>query len=146
MALNINRGEGGLITGFVNHFAFGVKQNIGEHQKNFLEKIGDVGLWMLEKFPGKVWKVMKDPRVVTIALTALALLAASFAFYPVTTFLIIKAALALLPVIPFWTIHLSAYIATVGLIISTACRAEGRFMNSELMKEFYSKPAAEAVV
>lgn len=142
MSLNIHVGHGGLGARFVNHFLLGVKEDIGPHNKNILEKVGDAGLWMIEKFPGKVWEKMKDPKVVTIALTALALVATSFAFYPAATFLAFKGALALLPTIPFWAIRFSAYIFTVGVIISTALRAEGRFSNSALMNEFYKNPEA----
>jgi hypothetical protein len=84
---------------------------------------------------------MKDPKVVTLALTAFAILAASFAFYPITTYVTIKAGIALLPAVPLWTIRFAAYIATVGTIIATAMRAEGRFLNTELMNNFYTKNA-----
>jgi len=130
-------------TRFINHFALGVKEDIGSHNKNVMEKMGDLGLWMVEKFPGKVWNLMKDPRVVTVALTGFALLAASAAFYPTATYLGIKAGLALLPAIPAASVRLTAYICTVGLIISTALRAEGRFINSELMDRFYQRPALQ---
>lgn len=138
MAINIHRGNGGIGVGFANHFVLGVKENIGDHDKNILEKMGDAGLWMVEKFPRKIWTIMKDPKVVTIALTAFALLATSFVFYPITTYLLIKAGLALLPTVPYWAVHLSVYIATISVILSTACRAEGRFLNSKLMNEFYN--------
>lgn len=142
MNLNIHVGHGGLGARFVNHFLLGVKENIGPHNKNLLEKVGDLGLWMIEKFPGKVWEKMKDPKVVTLALTSFALLAASFGFYPTATFLAIKGALAVLPTVPLWAVRFSAYIFTVGVIISTALRAEGRFSNAALMNEFYKSPEA----
>lgn len=131
--------EGNLLTRFANHFVLGVKKDIGSHEKNWVEKLGDIGLWMVEELPGKVWRVMKDPKVVTIALTAFAILGASFAFYPSATYLAIKSAILMLPEIPLWTVRLTAYLSVVGLIISTALRAEGRFLNRDLMDKFYGK-------
>ncbi len=127
---------------FGYHVVLGLKKNIGNREqckKNALEKIGDVGLALVEVVPGKIWSAMKDPRVVTVALTALALIAASFVFYPVTSFLLAKATIAVIPFPPFWAIRLSAYILTVTLIVSSACRAQGRFWNSQLMNKFYGK-------
>lgn len=129
--------NGWLGTRFANHFVLGVKEDIGAHPKNILEKMGDHGLWIVEKFPAKLWEVMKDPKVVTVALTAFALLATSFAFYPGITYMTVKSALAVLPQIPLWAVRFSAYISTVGLILATAMRAEGRFLNKDLMDKFY---------
>jgi hypothetical protein len=112
-------------------------ENRGDIHKNVLEKIGDAGLWFVEEFPRKVWHVAKDPRVVTIALTAMALLATSFIFYPSTTWFVVRTVITSCIVPPLWAVKFSAYIATVGIIVAGACRAEGRFINSKLMKAFY---------
>jgi hypothetical protein len=123
---------------FQYHVALGLKKNIGDRTdcpKNILEKIGNAGLIFIENTPRIVSKMIHDPKVITIALTALALVAASFLFYPTTTFLTLKTALILIP--PLWTIRLAGYIITVELILAGACRAEGRFLNNTLMKKFY---------
>lgn len=146
MALNFHCGNGNIAVRIANHFILGVKEDIGLHDKHVLEKVGDVGLWMVEKFPRKVWHVMKDPRVVTLALTSFALLGTSFVFYPTASYHAVKSAIALLPKVPLWTVRLSAYIVTCALIVATTCRAEGRFRNSKLMDEFNGKKLDAAVV
>lgn len=128
---------------FAGHVVLGLKKNIGDRElypRNFLEKIGDAGLWVVEDLPGKLWRGLKDPRVVTLGLTALALLGTSIAFYPVTTLALVKTAVALIPLPPLWAVKFSAYIFTVGLIISGAARAQGRFFNTALMEAFYGQP------
>jgi hypothetical protein len=123
---------------FQYHVALGLKKNIGDRtdcHKNIFEKIGDLGLIFIENTPRIVSKLVHDPKIVTIALTALALIAASFLFYPVTTFLTLKTAVILIP--PLWTVRLAGYIVTIELILASACRAEGRFSNTSLMKKFY---------
>src|SRR5262245_48993940 len=93
---------------FRYHVVLGLKKEIGDRTncpKNVLEKIGDVGLWTVEVIPEKIKNFLIDPRVVAVALTALALVAASFLFYPVTTWLTIKMAISLLPLPPLWAVR-----------------------------------------
>lgn len=123
---------------FQYHIVLGLKRDIGNRtdcDKNILEKIGDSGLIVIENLPRIVYKITHDPKVITVALTALALVATSFLFYPATTFLTVKTALIIIP--PLWAVRLAGYIATVELILAGACRAEGRFLNTALMKKFY---------
>lgn len=135
--------ESFLIVRFFKHFSLGVKPDIGDHERNIIEKVGDAGLWFVEELPRKVVRFCHDPKVVTIALTALALIAVTVGFYPITTYTTINAVILLLPVIPFWAAKFSVYIATVGLILSTSMRAMGRFVNSDLMNTFYGKETNE---
>lgn len=126
---------------FGYHAILGLKKNIGSREgceKNLLEKIGDAGLWIVEDFPRKVWRCCKDPRVVTIAITALALIAASFLFYPSLSWIVAKAAIKLIPIPSLGILKFIAYLFTNMLIVAGACRAEGRFVNSALMNKFYS--------
>lgn len=134
---------------FIDHTAFATAKNLGDERapSNFIEKAGNGILkatGLLPKAVKAVGKSFKDPRVVTIALTALALLVASFAFYPTTTYLATKAACIfaaeLIKVIPFWAVKLSAYILTCSTIVGFGLRAEGRFTNANLMKQFYGLP------
>lgn len=131
---------------FGYHVVLGLKKNLGEREdcpKKLLEKIGDAGLWTVEELPKKIWRGLKDPRVVTVALTALALVAASFLFYPSISWMVAKTAIALIPFPPFWAIRLSAYLLTVSLILSSACRAQSRFWNRPLMDQFYGPQGAQ---
>ena len=49
---------------FYQHVRFGLNNDIPRfnQSKNFVEKLGDLGLWTLENFPGKAWRLMKEPR------------------------------------------------------------------------------------
>lgn len=136
--------NGNLFQRFGYHAVLGLKKNVGNREncpKNILEKIGDLGLWSLEVLPGKIWSGLKDPRVVTLALTAIALIAVSFAFYPATSLLYAKIAIAAIPCPPLWAVRFAAYILTVNTILAAACRAQGRFWNSALMQRFYGQSA-----
>lgn len=125
---------------FGSHAVLGLKKDIGDRAnspKNVLETIGDVGLWVVEELPRKISVLFTDPRVVTVALTAFALIATSFVFYPVTTWTFAGEAIALLPHAPLWAVRFAGYILTVSVILAASCRAQGRFWNAELMNRFY---------
>jgi hypothetical protein len=138
-------GDADIFVRFASHFELGISKDVGNHEKNLLERMGDFGLSIVEKLPVKVWDVLKDPRIVTIALTSFAMLAASFLFYPSLTYQNIKAIVELLPPIPFWAIRFSAYIFTIGTILAAGLRAGGRFSNTTLMNAFYTQRAPEPV-
>ena len=120
-----------------DHVYLGLSKNIQPHEKNIIEKIGDAGLWPLENLPRITWNAVSDPRVITIAVTSLAMLTDSFGFYPEETTLYVKAAWALLPTIPYWAAKFGAYVLSIEVISSYGARAEGRFMNKGLMQQFY---------
>lgn len=130
---------------FISHFSFGTTSDISAYQSenvqpNIIEKAGNVGLWMLENLPRKVWEAAKDPRVLTIALTALALFTITLTFYPVVTFLAVKDIVVLIFTnTPFWAIKFAIYIGLVETTIACALRAYGRFCNKALMDNFYQK-------
>lgn len=124
---------------FYNHACLGLQKNIQAPNRNLMERIGDAGLWPLENIPRMALDVFKEPRVVTVALTSLAMLADSYGFYPVETTVWVKAAWALLPSVPFWAVKFSSYICTVEIISSYGLRAEGRFTDKKLMDQFYGR-------
>ena len=122
-----------------NHARLGLQKDIQKHDPNLMEKFGNIGLWPLENLPRMTLNAITDPRVVTIALTSLAMLADSYGFYPEETTAGVQAAWALLPTVPFWTVKFATYIATIETIGSYGMRAEGRFINKELMGKFYGE-------
>lgn len=133
-----------------DHTAFGLCPHIGKREKtprNIVEKGGDAVLWTVGLVPRAIKALVKsfqDPRVVTIVLTAFALLAASLIFYPLTTITVTKVAFTtaihLIKHIPLWAVKFSAYLATCATIIGAGLRAGGRFNNKELMKDYYNLP------
>lgn len=133
--------EDGLWGHFISHAQLGLSHHIQPHQVNLFERLGDMILWSAEDLPQIILRQLKDVRVVTVALTAFALLANSFLFYPVKTWLKMKNFYHWLPLPPFWAVRFAGYIYTCALIMGYGLRAFGRFSNHELMKEFYSDSA-----
>ena len=129
--------QDGLWGRFVSHAHLGLARDIQPHRVNVSEIIGDVILWTAEDLPKIIWRSLLDARIVTVAFTALSLLANSFLFYPVKTLLKIKAFYHWLPLPPFWAVRFASYIYSCALIVGYGLRAFGRFSNSELMNEFY---------
>lgn len=131
-----------------DHAAMGLAKDIGDRQTtpcNIVEKAGDGILWTLGTAPRAIKAVVKsfqDPRVVTIALTALALIATSLIFYPATTVAAASCTFTAIATaikwVPLWAVKFSAYLATCATIVGAGLRAGGRFNNKALMKEFYN--------
>lgn len=134
-----------ILSRFYSHFYFGTQsdrsQDVGKDiESNLLEKMGNVGLWPIENLPKKVLNLGKDPIIVTIALTALALFVINLAFYPeITTRVIKNAAVFIANNVPYWAVKFAVYISCVEVTIATAMRACGRFSNQALMEKFYAK-------
>jgi hypothetical protein len=122
------------------HTLFGLAPHINRYgnDKNWVEKLGDLGLWTIENFPGKMWSLMKEPRWITLALTQIALATTSYLFYPKETLFYAKAAIEKLPLPTRETVKFAAYLTVVAHIISAALRAYGRFRNEELMDDWYN--------
>lgn len=131
-----------LMVRFWNHAQLGLSKNIQEHKRNWVEKTGDAILWTVEDFPGIAWGKMKEPRVVTVALTQMALIANSFLFYPSQSWEVTKNVIHWLPLPSLATIRFGVYVSTCSLIIGASLRAYGRFSNQELMANFYAKAQA----
>lgn len=136
--------EANIAARFINHAQFGLKSDIRPHDRNVLEKIGDAGLWPIENLPRMTWNAATDPRVMTVGITALAMLADSYAFYPDQTTAYANLAMGLVKQIPLWAVRFGAYVATMEVIASYGARAEGRFTNKGLMKNFYTEGTVSA--
>lgn len=114
----------------------------GDARPNWCEKLGNAQLWFFEKMPGKVLKFAIDPRVVTLALTALALYGTSYGFYREITRDLTKRAIDALPEISGKVVKFAAYMFTVNTILGYHNRAQGRFWNSALTDQFWPRRAA----
>jgi len=133
-----------------DHAAIGLKNHIGDRThtpRNLIEKAGDGILWTTGLLPRAVksmGKALQDPRIATIALTALALFTVSLVFYPTLTIAATKAAytatILAITKVPFWAAKFTTYILICSSIVGAGLRAGGRFHNAELMKEFYDFP------
>jgi hypothetical protein len=132
--------ENGLWGRFISHAELGLAKTIQAHEISAPELIGDMILWTIEDLPKKIWDYLTEARVVTVALTALSLLANSFLFYPIRTWSSVKAFCHLFP-IPFWAARFTSYFYTCMLILGYGLRAYGRFSNPDLMNQFYHPKA-----
>lgn len=130
---------------FRYHAVFGIRKEIGDRTdcpKNTVEKIGDIGFWIVENIVRIVSELVHDPKFVTIVVTVLALIVDSFLFYPERTITVVDSLFSLIPFPPFWAIRFICYITTVELILAGAFRAQGRFLNTSLMKKFYKNESS----
>ncbi len=136
--------DASLVHRFVNNFRFLTKDNIGAHEENFLEKAGDLLKWPSIHLPGKIWNACKDPRILTLALGALAMLGDSYLFYTEETHTWVVWGAAMLPVITLERARFGSWCATMYEIAATTTRAFGRSVNTTLMIDFYEAPVPVA--
>ncbi len=129
----------GLFYHFYQHAKFGLAPHIPRfgYDKNWVEKVGDLGLWMIENFPKKAWRLMKEPRWITLVLTKIALAGTTYLFYPKESIFYAKAIISKLPLPSQETLKFAAYLTIVAHIVSAALRAYGRFRNNDLMDSWY---------
>jgi hypothetical protein len=135
---------------FVDYFKFCTRKDIGPRHEpdlapNLGEKVSNIALWIAEEFPRKVFQVIKEPRFVALALTVLALGVTSLAFYPTVTISVIKAAVRLLPNIPYWAVKFGAYILTCETILALGLRTQSRLWHPELVSAFEHRSASRIV-
>ena len=132
--------------GFFNHSKMALTSdpdkmiNNQGYTKNLLEKVGSFLSWHVVELPAKVYHALRDPRVVTVACTALAMLSVQFAFYPRITAMAAKAIVSYVAHrVPAWLVKASVYTFIQTAIAGLGTRALGRFSNSELMQKWYTK-------
>jgi hypothetical protein len=128
--------------GFINHARLAFNRNVEEDRskipENFGEKLGNAMTWHVRGLPKKVWKMANDPKVITVALTALAMLSVQMAFYPAATALAAKTAVAYVAAhVPFETAKFGAYCLSMLFVVGMGTRTLGRFTNVKLMTSFY---------
>lgn len=132
---------------FVDHLKLGLSSNIGANrtEANRAEKAGNQLLKIAElpiHAAKGVARKMQDPRYVTVALTALALLGNSALFYPTETKQLVDRVVTEVQKIlehvdlAKW-IRCGAFATSTIAIAGYGLRAEGRWTNTELMKNFY---------
>jgi len=139
VAIQYNANDG-ILYHFYQHARFGLSHDIPRHgnEKNWVEMAGDIGLWTVENFPGKVWSLMKEPRWITLALTNISLVGVTYLFYPKISMQAVKAVAVQIPLPSREEVKFAAYITIVAHIVSCAFRAYGRFRNDDLMEAWYT--------
>jgi len=105
--------------------------NKENYEPNFFGKIADGMLYHIDELPSKIGNFIRNPRVVTIALTALAILAVSLAFYPTLTPIYLKLAISAIPLPPAWVVKFALYLLSVETILGYSVRAQSRFWSQK---------------
>ena len=121
------------------HIYRGEAQSTEPIKQHFLEKVGNGLLWIHEEFPKKIWHGLKNPQVITIALTLAALYLQTLAFYPkVTRELTMRSLIWIKNAIPLYAVKFAAYIVSVAFTLGHSARALGRTRNTDLTNLFYN--------
>lgn len=152
MSLNVNyEMNGSTIFRSYNHLKFAVCRDLGPNREpaNKMEIFGNKILNIVGCIPRAIKglnRLCHDPRIVTIALTTFALYVTSLLFYPSTTLSLTKEVLRftvkMAEKIPYWVVKFAAYIISCTAIIGYGLRAEGRFTNAPLLRQFYKLPTS----
>lgn len=121
---------------FYSYAKLGLQKEIQAHDENLIEKAGNAILWTVEDLPFRIYEKIIEPRVITVALTTIALYSNSLVFYFSKTRALTRQFFQWLPLPPLWAVRFGAYSFTSLLIIGAALRAYGRFSNEALMNEF----------
>ena len=130
------------IKGFVNNFFYAWKNDLDDFKnrentsKNVLECVGELLSSHVTKLPKYIIKILKNPKVITVALTELSMLAVKTAFYPAITARVTKSAILVLSsYIKPWAVKMALYISTQSYLLGMGLRSLGRFSNQELMNK-----------
>jgi hypothetical protein len=133
-------------SGFFSHTKLALTGNpaqYGDYHKNLTEKLGNLLLYPSLNLPKGLINALYNPKVLTVAFTALALIGVQFAFYPITSALLLEKALVLISAyITPEIAKLAAYVFIQTAIVGLGTRAMGRFTNEGLMNKFYGVPTA----
>jgi hypothetical protein len=130
--------------GFINHarMAFTSDPELlsgKDYKQNRLERVGRL-LICVTQLPKKAWHALHNPKVITVAFTALAMISVQFAFYPTASYLATKAiCMFIVQHIPAYAVKISVYVFTQINVLGFGIRAFGRFSNDELMNNWHKK-------
>lgn len=136
--------------GFINHarmaFTSEPEKLSGKiYKPHLLEKIGGKLTWCVTQMPKKIWSALHNPKVITVALTVLAMTTVQFAFYHRITYIAIRTVCVFIVTrIPAHIAKLSIYAITQMNVLGFGIRAFGRFSNVELMNNWYTKEGHRA--
>lgn len=111
----------------------------GDYAPNWLEKMGDLGLYIPSRVPRVTLNAIRDPRIVTLFMTVISLVTNSYLFYPTKSLQIMKDGLEVIQLIQPETLKFAAYLFSCNIILSLGCRAGGRFSNVALYNAFTTK-------
>lgn len=132
--------HGGLFGTFKSYAELGLIKNIQQHDKTRIERVGDAILWTVEDLPREIYKAVANPKVITVALTAMGLYSNSLAFYASETIATTKWVFEVLPLPGLELLRFGSYLFVCALIIGAGLRAYGRFSNEALMATFEQNP------
>jgi hypothetical protein len=131
------------MTSLLEHIQLGLCSKLPQEYNLGLDnRITSFGLFLRSPFtnaPHYAYKLITSPRIVTVALTVLSLLAVQFAFYPLITAQISRIALNwVVKRVSYEHIHFGLYILSMTFVSSNGFIAFGRFSKSEV-KDFLNR-------
>jgi hypothetical protein len=124
---------------FKNNLRFALHKELSEQRISFppnqSERIGNLLSWFAYEFRSIATKFICDPRCLTIYFTFLAMIFASFVFYPSITFdILTRVAASILDHINWGYFRFGLWILSEITILGIGFRAFGRFSNPKLME------------
>ncbi len=126
---------------FYTHYLLGTTKGLPhrDHTPGKIEKAGNFFLAPREEFLTALGRAIKNPKVITLALTFFSSFLNSLMFYRKET---LQAMSALRKFVPFPTLgsaKLITYLFISSTILGYGLRAYGRFSDTELMRRFYAQ-------
>lgn len=136
--------------GFVNYaglcFSSHPRVEDSKVKKSFLESIGGAMVWHIYVLPRVIRDFFKSPIIAVIALTALAMIAVQFAFYPVVSYLALKHFVVwAMSYITLSAIRFGSWFLIEFTILGFGIRSLGRVSNEKLVKEYKGKVDLEGL-
>jgi hypothetical protein len=134
------------------YFQASLAKDINQHfnkahasiQETPLSQIGKLLRWHVSILPKELLHLFQKPRVVVVALTALALLAVQFTFYPVATALAVRSSFYWIAKwITLEQIHFGLYLASMSYVLGTGLLAFGRLSQDAVVQEIQARIAAQ---
>ncbi|MFA6915038.1 MAG: hypothetical protein WC222_01450 [Parachlamydiales bacterium] len=126
---------------FRNNLRFALRKETSEIRElsppNLIEKIGDTLSWFAYDFKEFFFKMLFDPRVVTVWLTAFFMILTSLLFYPVNTWHILSTVFQWINDYTNWDhVRFCLWLISEVTIFGIGIRAFGRFTNQKLLKHY----------
>lgn len=109
---------------------------------NKIEKMGDILSWFAYDFKEFILNILFDPRAITVCFTAVAMILASFLFYPSVTWDTLSTIFnRIIDWINWNYVRFSLWLISEITIFGVGMRAFGRFSNQELLKHYHDRNA-----
>ncbi len=133
-----------MVAGFRNNLHFALRKENSEIREkltpNQIEKIGDKLSWFAYDFKDFVLKTFFDPRVITVCLTAVAMILTALLFYTSNTWNILSTIFNWVVAHVNWNyVRFCLWLLSEVTVFGIGMRAFGRFTNQLLLKHYHDQ-------